>query len=136
VSSPPNGQSAVPTQKVLCLLAGAAAALLMARPADSDNFGKIYYDRNTDQLVVTMLYRGTNPDHKFTLKWGTCQPNQSNGLPGVTVEVLDYQFDDQAIRDYRTTKRFSLANQPCARPASVTLRTAPRFFYTLTIPAP
>jgi hypothetical protein len=136
VSSQTNGQSAVPTRKVLCLLAGAAAALLVGRPADSDNFGKIYYDRNTDQLVVTMLYRGTNPNHKFTLKWGSCQPNQSNGLPGVTVEVLDDQFDDRAITDYRTTKRFGLANLPCARPASVTLRTAPRFFHTLTIPAP
>jgi hypothetical protein len=65
--------------------------LSMATPAGADNFGKIYYDAKTDQLVVTMLYRGT--------------------------------------------KRFSLANLPRARPASVTLRTAPRFFYTLTIPS-
>jgi hypothetical protein len=106
----------------------------MATPAGADNFGKIYYGAKTDQLVVTMLYRGTNPDHKFTLKWGACQPDQNGGLPGVTVEVLDDQFDDQAVESYRIAKRFSLANLPCARRASVTLRTAPRFFYTLTIP--
>lgn len=120
--------------RVWSWLAGSFAALLLVRSADADNFGRIYYDGKTDQLVVTMIYRGTNPNHKFTLNWGSCLPNQSGGLPGATVEVLDDQFDDQAIREYRTTKRFSLANLPCARPASVTLRTAPRFFYTLTIP--
>jgi len=116
-------------------LAGVSTAvLLLARSAEADNFGRIYYDGKTDQIVVTMVYRGTNPDHKFSLIWGACQADQSGGLPGVTAEVLDDQFDDQAITQYRTTKRFSLANLPCARPASVTLRTAPRFFYTLTIP--
>lgn len=116
------------------LLAGAFAMLLSTNAADADNFGRIYYDGKTDQLVVTMLYRGTNPDHKFTLVWGAFQRGQSGGAPGVTADVLDAQFDDQAVKDYRRTKRFSLANLPCARPASVTLHTAPRFFYTLTIP--
>jgi hypothetical protein len=116
------------------LLAGAFTMLLFTNAADADNFGRIYYDGKTDQLVVTMVYRGTNPDHKFTLAWGACQPNQSGGMPGVTAEVLDDQFDDQAVNNYRKTKRFSLAGLPCTRPASVTLRTAPRFFYTLTIP--
>jgi hypothetical protein len=108
--------------------------MFLVRSAEGDNFGRIYYDGKTDQIVVTMLYRGTNPNHHFTLKWGPCQPDQSGGLPGVTAEVLDDQFDDRALNDYQRTKRFSLANLPCARPASVTLRTAPRFFYTLTIP--
>jgi hypothetical protein len=27
-----------------------------------------------------------------------------------------------------------LKDMPCPRPVSITLRTAPRFFYTLTIP--
>jgi hypothetical protein len=38
-----------------------------------------------------------------------------------------------ADQDFKTV-RFSLAGMPCARPVSVSLRTAPRFFYTLTIP--
>jgi hypothetical protein len=116
------------------LLAGALAMLLSTNAAYADNFGRIHYDGKTDQLVVTMVYRGTNPNHKFTLIWGACQADQSGGTPGVTAEVLDDQFDDQAVNEYRKTKRFSLANLPCTRPASVTLRTAPRFFYTLTIP--
>jgi hypothetical protein len=50
------------------------------------------------------------------------------------VEVLDDQFDDEEQQDFKKTMRFSLDGLPCGRPASVTLRTAPRFFYTLTIP--
>ena len=110
------------------------AMLLFVQSAEGDDFGRIYYDAKTDQMVVTMLYRGTNPNHHFTLSWGACQPDAADGLPGVTAEVLDDQFDDRALQDYKTTKRFGLANLPCGRPARVTLHTAPRFFYTLTIP--
>jgi hypothetical protein len=112
----------------------AIAATFFSLAAHADNFGGVRYDGQTDQLVVTMIYRGTNPDHKFSLKWGKCQANQSGALPGVTVEVLDDQFGDRAQQDFRKTKRFSLSGLPCPRPASVTLTTAPRFFYTLTIP--
>jgi hypothetical protein len=112
----------------------AAAIYFLAPAAHADNFGRIYYDKKSDQLVVTMLYRGTNPNHKFSLKWGECLVDQSGNLPGVTVEVLDDQFDDEEQQDFKKTTRFSLVGLPCQRPASVTLRTAPRFFYTLTIP--
>ena len=112
----------------------AAAATLFSVRGNADNFGKVRYDRQTDRLVVTMIYRGTNPNHHFSLKWGECQADQSGNLPGVTAEVLDDQFDDQAQQDFTKTVRFSLKDMPCARPLSVTLRSAPRFFYTLTIP--
>jgi hypothetical protein len=112
----------------------AAAAAFFTFAAQADNFGAVRYDKQNDQLVVTMIYRGTNPKHKFSLKWGKCLANQSGGLPGVTAEILDDQFDDQAEQDFRKTAHFSLAGLPCPRPASVSLRTAPRFFYTLTIP--
>jgi hypothetical protein len=52
----------------------------------------------------------------------------------VTGEVLDDQFKDPERQDFKKTIHFSLAGMPCPRPASVTLRSAPRFFYTLTIP--
>jgi hypothetical protein len=117
---------------VLCLGPGAAAALLLAQAALADNFGSVSYDRRNDQLVVTMLYRGTNPNHKFSLKWGPCETQQSHNLPGVTVDVLDDQFEDSSQQDFKKTTHFSLTNLPC-RPARVTLRSAPRFFYTLTI---
>jgi hypothetical protein len=117
---------------VLCWIPGAAAALLLAPAAFADNFSSVVYDGKNDQLVVTMRYRGTNPNHHFSLKWGRCETTQSGNLPGVTVEVLDDQFEDLSKRDFKKTTRFSMADLPC-RPAHVTLRTAPRFFYTLTI---
>jgi hypothetical protein len=129
-----DGLERAAPRKRLSNLAIASALLLLTSASYADNFGKVYYDSNTDQLVVSMVYRGTNPDHKFTLKWGACQADQAGGMPGVTVEVLDDQFNDRAVKEYRTTKRFSLAELPCGRPTSVTLRTAPRFFFTLTIP--
>ena len=115
-------------------LLGAVAPALFATSALADNFGRIRYDKQSDRLIVTMIYRGSNPNHNFSLKWGQCQANQSGNLPGVTVEILDDQFDDVAQQDYKKTVRFSLAGLPCPRPAAVTLKTAPRFFYTLTIP--
>lgn len=119
---------------ITCLIA-ALAASTFSSSAGADNFGRVRYDRQSDRMVVTMIYRGTNPNHTFTLKWGECQANQSGGLPGVTAEVLDDQFDDQAQQDYKKTVRLSLAGLPCPRPVAVTLRTAPRFVYTLTIPS-
>jgi hypothetical protein len=116
------------------LLILAAAATFASLQARADNFVNVRYDKRTDRLIVTMVYGGTNPNHHFSLKWGECQANQSGDLPGVTAEVLDDQFEDRAERDFTKTLRFGLAGMPCSRPASVTLRTAPRFFYTLTIP--
>ena len=116
------------------LLILAAAATFASFHARADNFVKVRYDRRTDRLVVTMVYGGTNPNHHFSLKWGECQAKQAGDLPGVTAEVLDDQFEDQAQQDFTKTVHLSLAGMPCPRPASLTLRTAPRFFYTLTIP--
>ncbi len=115
------------------LAAGAVCGL--PRAAHADNFSRVYYDANTGELVVTMRYRGTNPDHAFSLKWGTCSDAAPGTLPEVAAEVLDDQWRDQAQRDFKKTTRFSLADLPC-RPARVTLRSAPRFFYTLVIGAP
>jgi hypothetical protein len=112
----------------------AANAAFFSQGAQADNFRSIRYDQRSDRLVVTMIYRGTNPNHRFSLRWGECQLRQSGDLPGVTAEVLDDQFDDQEQQDFLKTVRFDLKGMPCPRPVSVTLRTAPRFFYTLTIP--
>ncbi len=108
-------------------------ASLVTHAVYADNFARVYYDKKTDQLVVTMTYSGTNPNHKFSLAWGQCVSDQSGNLPEVAVEVLDDQWQDESRSDFKNTTRFSLAGMPC-RPASVTLRTAPRFIYTLVIP--
>jgi hypothetical protein len=55
-------------------------------------------------------------------------------LHAVAADVLDSQWQDEDLRPYEKTVRFSLAGIPC-RPAKVTLRTAPRFINTVLIPA-
>ena len=115
-------------------IAALGVIAFFSNAAWADNFGRVFYDKKTDELVITMIYRGTNPNHAFSLQWGECQTNQLGDLPGVTVEVLDDQFNDAATSDFRKIKRFSLAGMPCSRPVRLTLRTAPRFFRTLTIP--
>lgn len=125
---------AVAARKRRASLALAAGALLASSGAQADNFGSAYYDPRNDQLVVQMIYMGTNAHHRFRLRWGECQSNPQGGMPGVTAEILDDQPMDDSVRTYRRTRRFGLANMPCSRPVSITLHTAPRFFLTLTIP--
>jgi hypothetical protein len=118
------------------LAPAAALAFIMfigPRAGHADNFQKVYYDPATDELVIVVLYRGTNPDHQFSLKWGPCIDRGSDRHE-IVAELLDQQYEDAARKDYRKTLRMSLAGMDC-RPAAVTLRTAPRFYYTLTVPA-
>jgi hypothetical protein len=127
-----------PTMKTRALrpvavLLGIASAMLTPA-AQADNFANVYYDASKDQLVVTMAYRGTNRHHKFSLQWGPCNAPQDGNLNEVTADVLDSQWQDAAVSDFKKTTRFSLAGIPC-RPAKVTLRTAPRFLATVVIPA-
>jgi len=116
-------------------LAPLGCVLAMSRLASADNFGPSHYDRATDEFVVTMLYGGTNPKHKFTLKWGACQSDDSGRrMPLVNAEILDDQFNDNEQQQYTIVTRFSLADLPCPRPAIVTLSTAPGFSFELVIP--
>ena len=112
-----------------CLTAGAPFDV-----AHGDTFSGVSYDPAHDELVVTMAYRGTNPDHTFSLKWGPCQTAANAGDPEVVAEVLDSQWQDAARQPFKKTTRFGLADLPC-RPVKLTLRTAPRFYVTLQIPA-
>jgi hypothetical protein len=100
----------------------------------ADNFTEVRYDAAKDQLVITMVYRGTNPNHTFSLKWGACKDVQSGSVREVAAEVLDSQWQDAAQVTYTKTTHFDLSDLPC-RPAKVTLRTAPRYIYTVLIPA-
>jgi len=54
-----------------------------------------YYDSRVDQLVVSMIYSGTNPKHTFTLRWGQCQDVNGSNLHEVAVQVLDSQWQDE-----------------------------------------
>jgi hypothetical protein len=121
-------------QPVLFVLVQGLAVLALPSPASADNFANVYYDAQTDELVVTMKYSGTNPGHTFSLQWGKCRTLVDASMPEVVADVQDSQAQDAAQKDFKSTTRFSLKNLPC-RPAKLTLRTAPRFYYTLQIPA-
>jgi hypothetical protein len=109
------------------------ATLLVAPATRSDDFENLSYDAATDELVVVVNYSGTNPDHQFDLNWGECQTKDDNQHE-IAGDLLDQQARDAAHQDYRKTLRFSLANLDC-RPATVTLRTAPRYLASVDIPA-
>jgi hypothetical protein len=113
--------------------AQALAMLLAPHAGRADTFQKVSYDAYTDELVITMIYRGTNADHQFSVKWGPCI-DDDDGRHTIVGEVLDQQFQDAARKNFKKTVRISVADLDC-RPAALTLRTAPRFIYTLTIPA-
>ncbi len=110
------------------------ACMMRSEITCATTFGNVYYDPSTDQLVVTMLYRGTNPNHTFSLKWGRCKTGPDRS-PQIFANVIDSQWQDDAQTDYQTTTRFNLGKLQC-RPVNVTLRSAPRFIYQLQIPAP
>jgi hypothetical protein len=112
----------------------AALSLLAASAAYAAALSSVAYDPKTDELIVTMSYQGTNPDHQFSVQWGDCQTVGDGGNTHQIVGVVaDSQWNDDALREFTKTVRFSLAGVNC-RPATVTLRSAPRFEYTFQIP--
>ena len=117
-----------------CFLGLALIAVLTVGIARADTFSRAYYSAKTDQLVVTMSYRGTNPDHVFTVQWGVCKSHTNGGRREIDAEILDSQSQDVEQQDFEKTLRIDLAEVAC-RPARLTLRTAPHFIYTLQIPA-
>lgn len=108
-----------------------AVAMVTATPSVmADTFGPVHYDPKSDQLIVTILYAGTNPDHRFTVQWGQCRKLEQQGAPvnQITLSLLDNQYLDQARKSYTKTVRVPVGTLSC-RPARVTLRTSP-FFYS------
>jgi hypothetical protein len=119
---------------VAAVAASGLATLTLPRGSQADTFSNVYYDAATDELVVSMIYGGTNAQHGFTLQWGQCRQANGGKQRQLDAEVLDNQWQDQALKSYQKTVRFSLAGIPC-RPAQVTLRTAPRYITSVMIPA-
>lgn len=119
------------------LIAVAAAMATDTDAAMAASFGPVRYDPTSDQLIVTMIYDGTKPDHHFSIQWGTCrkvdQPDQ-RAHQTIDVSILDDQWNDAATKPYTETIRVPLATLSC-RPATVTLRTAPEFYTSVDIPA-
>jgi hypothetical protein len=91
------------------------------------------YDASADALIVTIAYRGTNPDHDFALSWDECQPT-GNGGHSVVARLIDRQGEDKAQQDYEVRQRFELSALEC-RPAEVTVRLGPVSNRTVSVPA-
>jgi len=68
----PGGRCHLRSFAMWSALSGLAAGVT-SPPVRADSFARVYYSARTDQLVVVMAYRGTNPGHAFTLKWGPCE---------------------------------------------------------------
>ena len=96
----------------------AALALLLACPAHAADILDARYDPASDQISAEIAYRGTNPDHDFSVQWGQCSDASP---PRVVGRLIDAQGDDIAREDYRVGARIGLEDIPC-RPTIVTLR--------------
>ena len=123
--------------RAVLLIAVAVAMATDTAPVRAASFGTVRYDPNGDQLIVTMIYDGSNPNHHFSIQWGPCrkldQPDQ-RGHQTIDLSVLDEQWNDAAMTTYTEIVKVPLATLSC-RPATVTLRTAPDFITSLAIPA-
>src|SRR5688572_23299177 len=89
----------------LCLLL--ALVLLSASAVQAASFISAFYDPQTDELVVTLSYRGSNPDHEFTLVWGDCRT--ANGTREISASILDSQWNDRALELFTKAVRFGLS---------------------------
>ena len=117
----------------LCFILG---MLEVPQHALADNFADVHYDATSDELVVTMRYSGTNPDHNFSVQWGACgDAGDNSGVQRVDATIEDDQWRDAARELFSKTIHVSLGQLAC-RPAVLTIHTAPHFYYTLNIPAP
>jgi hypothetical protein len=117
----------------LSVLLVVLVSMALISSARADNFSSVRYDPKTNEIVAQMSYRGTNANHAFSLRWGKCMDREDGSGKEISADVIDDQWDDAALHDYGRTARFSLAGVTC-RPARVTLRSPPRFYFTIFVP--
>lgn len=111
----------------------ALLALLYGATASAITVNALRYDAAKDQLLMTIAYRGTNPDHKFSVQWDECKrlDDERSQILGL---LIDSQPDDLARQNFTTPFKIDLRDFPC-RPAKVTIRTSAGFFSSVEIPA-
>src|SRR5690606_15603561 len=113
-----------------CLL----LALLYSETAPAITVDALRYDAANDQLVMVISYRGTNPDHEFSVQWDECKRLDDERFQILGL-LIDSQPDDLARQDFTTPFKIDLRNFTC-RPARVTIRTSAGFFMSVDVPAP
>jgi len=103
----------------------------------AEDFGPVHYDPKSDQIIVTMIYDGTNPNHHFSFQWGRCHKlhDQLDGPAHkiIDVGILDDQGNDAVTKRYTKIVRVPLAGLSC-RPATVTLWAPPNSSTGIDIP--
>ena len=106
----------------------------------ADSIGSVRYDPKGDQLIVTMIYEGTNPDHHFSMQWDPCRKlvDQSGPAPAhqIGVLIVDDQGNDAAQKSYTKTIKVPLAALSSCRPARVTVVTQPIDYNSVTLDIP
>lgn len=116
------------------VVACALLALLHAAPASAITVDKLVYDQEKDQLVMNIVYRGTNPDHEFSVQWSECRRLDEERWQILGL-LVDSQPDDLARQDFTRQLTIELKDFDC-RPAKVTIRTSAGFFTSVDVPAP
>lgn len=118
----------------LRIWAACLAALLYVAPAAAISVTALTYDASKDQLVMTIAYRGTNPDHQFRVQWDACKKLDDERMQILGL-LVDDQPNDRAKQDFTKPLRINLRDFSC-RPSKVTIRTSAGFFTSIDIPAP
>ena len=114
-----------------------ALTIATATVARADTFGAVHYDAKSNQILVTVHYWGTSPNHHFSVQWGRCRKLHGH-LHGpapraIALGILDEQGNDAANRRYTKLVIVSLAGMSC-RPATVNLWTSPNQYRSIAIP--
>jgi hypothetical protein len=115
------------------LVAGIAALLYVATAA-AIAVTKLSYDAPKDQLVMTIAYRGTNPDHQFRVQWDKCAKLDEERMQILGL-LIDDQPNDLARQEFTKPMRIDLRDFTC-RPSKVTIKTSAGFFTSVDVPAP
>jgi hypothetical protein len=125
----------IPMRSLSLQTALLAALLMLVSGAQATNILELDYDDKLDQLVIVIAYRGSHPDHRFTLNWDECRDYGFNDAEHqITAGLTDSDPDDRAEKEFRRTLKVPLSSLEC-RPAKVTVRTSANFFRSVIVPA-
>lgn len=117
----------------LARLVACIAALLYFPIAGAVTVTVLTYDAAKDQLVMTVAYRGTNPDHTFTVQWDPCKKLNDERMQ-IFGLLVDSQPNDRALQEFTKSQRIDLRDFTC-RPSKVTIKTSTGIFNSVDIPA-
>jgi hypothetical protein len=113
--------------------ASSLLALLYCAPASAITVSGLTYDAAKNRLVMTVAYRGTNPEHQFSVQWDECKrlDDDRSQILGL---LIDSQPDDLARQEFTQQFTVDLSAFTC-RPSKVTIRTSAGFFMSVDVPA-